>query len=133
MGVLNKNQNFRMAAASSFSWRLFDDAACRRWVLETLHPHGARCPACDTLTADTPTIRNFWAGRRCVCKFCGRKFMALSGTFLQGAQISFAQVFLIVALIEMDAGIPVPTIAAAAGVSDDTVRAWEKKFKDLGE
>lgn len=106
-----------------------DEAACRAAVLGSLHPRGAHCPGCAMLIEDASTVNNFWAGRRCVCKRCGHWFTATAGTFLQGSQLSFAQIFLIASLVEMaDADVPVSAMAAAAGVSNDTARIWIKRI-----
>ncbi|MBI5598407.1 MAG: hypothetical protein HY890_01565 [Deltaproteobacteria bacterium] len=110
---------------------LLDEAACRAWVLETLHPRGAHCPGCAARIEDATTLKNFWAGRRCACK-CGRWFTALADTPFHGTQLSYGQICLIAALADiMATGLSVFKISAAAGVSDDTARVWIKKLAAL--
>ena len=113
-------------AAASFSTAIFSEDAARAEVLLKLHPDGAVCPSCG-LALDGPTERSFWAGRRCECGRCGRWFSARSGTFLDNAHLSYAQVILIAALL--CEGLHPIRIAALAGVSADTVRIWNKRFK----
>ena len=109
---------------------LLDGAACRRWVLERLHPAGPRCPGCDEFITDATTLANFWSGARCVCKTCGKWFTAVSGTFLQGSRLDCKQIFIIALFADILAsGLDVGRIAAAAGASSDTVRIWIKRFK----
>jgi transposase-like protein len=107
-----------------------DEEACRRWVLERLHPHGARCPRCDTLITDITTLKNFWSEGRCNCKRCDRWFTALSGTFLEGANLSIEQIFALAVLTGfMNEGVTVKRMAAAVGVSENTIRTWIRRFK----
>ncbi|WKZ34017.1 MAG: hypothetical protein QY316_06365 [Thermodesulfobacteriota bacterium] len=121
-------------AAAAFSVDFLDEAACRAWVLRNLHPGEARCPGCRASVEGPGAVRNFWAGERCACKLCGRKFTAVSGTFLQGAQLAFRQVFLMAALMEVrEHGLDIKLIAGMIGVSPDTIRIWLRKFKVFGE
>lgn len=114
------------AIAAAFSPDIFDEAACRARVLLKLHPDGALCPACG-LALDGLTEKSFWAGRRCECGRCGRWFSARSGTFLDNAHLSYAQIIIIAALLRE--GLHPARIAAFAGVSADTVRIWSMRFK----
>lgn len=117
-------------AAACFSAKFFDERICREWVIDRLHPEGARCPECGLKVDDPTTLQNFWAGRRCVCGRCGRKFTATSGTFLSGAQMSYRQAFLLAYLVDiMREPLGTSRIAAAVGVSPDTVRVWIKRFR----
>jgi len=121
-------------AAGVFSAEFLDEATCRAWVLRRLHPGDPRCPSCAALIVDATTLRNFWSGRRCVCKSCGSFFTATSGTFLQGVQLGYRKVFLLAVLADfMAAGLNVQRLAGVLGVSPDTVRIWIQKFKAIND
>lgn len=114
------------AAAAHFGPGFLNEDACREWVVSRLHPGGASCPGCGLRIEDDKSFR---AGKRCHCGRCGRWFTATTGTFLDGAHLSFGQVFLLAALIEH---INHPArIALLVDISVDTVRLWVKKFRLL--
>lgn len=114
----------------TFSAELFDEDACRQWVLGRLHPAGAHCPGCDVLLQDKTTLANFRQGKRCYCKSCGRWFTAKTRTFLQGTQMEYRQIFLLAVLLDfMETGITPERIGRCAGVSSNTVSFWHKKIK----
>ena len=111
-------------AALNFDPSFMDEARCREWITSRLHREGARCPHCGlVLDGD----RAFRAGRRVHCGRCGRWYTARSGTFLQGSQLSDAGIFLLATLLECK--VSHDTIAELVGISADTVRLWEKKFR----
>jgi transposase-like protein len=122
---------------SGFSRRLtladfLDEAACRQWFLEVLHPGGVRCPGCGASITDDTTLDNFWGGRRCTCKGCARWFSSTSETFLQSSCLTFRQVFLLAVLADIQGeGLDTNRIAAAVGVSANTVRIWKQRFKAI--
>lgn len=119
-------------AASAFGVKFLNEEACRDWVIETLHPWGESCVNCGKELDGTSAIR-FLSGNRCQCRACGHWFTARSGTFLQGSQLTYAQVFLLAALIDiMEKGLTPDRIAGLVGVTGDTVRNWIRKFKVLG-
>lgn len=101
-----------------------DETACREWVIARLHPGGAHCPQCG-LKLDSDTA--FRAGKRCHCGRCGRGFTATTGTFLEGMHFDFGQVYALALLIELK--IAPAKIASMIGVSTDTVRNWQMKFR----
>ncbi len=114
----------------TFSAKLFDEDACRQWVIGRLHLDGARCPGCNVPLQDKSTLANFWQGKRCCCKSCGRWFTAKTRTFLQGMQMEFRQVFLLAVLLDLMENPPTPElIARFVGVSLNTVSFWHKKIK----
>lgn len=113
--------------AGLFSFSALDEAACRKLILDALHPDGARCPDCG-LALDNPA--SFMAGGRCVCGACGRWFEARTGTFLQGSQFEYRQVVLLAALAHfMEEGLDTTSVARYLNVSTDTVRIWLKRLK----
>ena len=115
---------------NAFCADLLDEAKCRAWVLEQLHPAGAYCPCCHVAIEDRTTLENFHQGERCRCKNCGKWFTATSRTFLQGTQLSYRQVYLLAVLADfLSRGIDISSIGAAVGVSADTVRLWIRRFE----
>lgn len=120
-------------AAAAFTSDFLDKEACRAWILKRLH-QDARCPDCRAAVEGAASKQNFWAGARCICRHCGRKFMAVSGTFLQGSQLHFRQVFMLAVLINLqNSGLDIKRIASIIGISPDTVRIWIKKFGGFEE
>ncbi len=106
-----------------------DEVACRETALRLLHPDGAACPECWLKIDDEPAS-GFRRGRRCVCGRCGRWFTARTGTILQGTHLDDRQIILLAVLIDlMDNGITPARIAEIVGVSVDTVRDWQKRFR----
>ncbi len=106
-----------------------DEGPCRSWVVNFMH-YQRCCPWCDAEIEDYATIGNFLGGRKCTCKRCARCFTARTKTFLEGSQLSYSQVFLMAALIDlMQNGITPARIAEIVGVSVDTVRGWQKRFR----
>ena len=121
-------------AASAFFASSFDEAYCRLWILKKLHPGDIRCPECNATIQDNTTWHNFWKGKRCVCKACERGFTATSGTFLHGTQLDFRQLFMLAVLANYKAGgLDTKSIATAVGISPDTVRIWERRFKAIND
>lgn len=105
------------------------EGVCRSWTITFMHRERC-CPWCDTAIEDKATIGNFLGGRKCTCKRCSRCFTARTKTFLEGSQLSYSQVFLMAALIDlMQNGITPASIAEIVGVSVDTVRGWQKRFR----
>lgn len=116
-------------ASSAWLTEFLDTPSVCRWTVIQLHPEGPRCPACN-VDLDHDTAARFTSGKRCRCPHCSTWFTARTGTFLQGSQLSYSQVFLMAALIDlMETGVNVQRIAAAVGASADTVRIWIKRFK----
>lgn len=118
-------RGFLSWAAEVFNYELFDERACRAWVFGRLHPEGARCPACE-LVLDGAGCQSFWAGRRCVCRRCGRKFTARSGTLLDGSQLDYRQVYVLAAFSKI--GLTPARLAEILNVTPNTVRYWSLRF-----
>lgn len=122
--------SFLEELSRAFSAKLFDENVCRQWVLRRLHQDGAHCPNCNVLLQDKTTLANFWHGKRCCCKSCGRWFTAKTCTFLQGTQMEYRQIFLLAVLLHLMENPPTPeSIAKCTGVSPNTVSFWHKKIK----
>ena len=121
----NRHVRFSDAAAAAFGPRFLDPDACRQWVIETLHPNGARCPECKTPVNDGQ-LPAFWKGGRLQCAACQKWFTALTQTVVSGCHADFRSFFLIAVLIGL--GIDNKTIAEKCGITPETVRMWRKKF-----
>lgn len=112
----------------SLTAKYFNEEACRQWILETLHPDGAYCPACKNKITDDITRNNFSAMRRCKCKHCGKWFSATVGTILHNSQLSMRQAFALAVLISL--GLGNKQIAKIIGIHPDSVRLWRLRLND---
>lgn len=122
---------FTPAQAGRGLIQIVDEDRARAWAIAQLHPFGARCPECGlSLDNDKP----FLEGKRCACGRCGKGFTARTGTILQGAQLYYGQAALLAALVDiMEKGLTPARVGELVGVSEDTVRLWQKKFRAFGE
>ena len=121
----NRQVRFPNAAAAAFGPLFLDPDACREWVIKTLHPAGAKCPACGALQEGN-RMQRFWDGGRLQCAKCGKWFTAMTGTFLSGGHSDFRGIFLMALM--MGLGIDNKTIAQKCKITPETVRMWRKKF-----
>jgi len=112
----------------------FNEDLCQQWILKRLHPGDPKCPDCDATIKDDTTLRNFWGGKRCICKACEKGFKATSGTMLHGMGLSFRDVLLLAALIDIKAGgLDDRRIGELVGVSSNTVKLWTTRFRILSK
>ncbi len=111
-------------AAFGPAW--LDADRCRDWLLRRLHPRGPACPACGCPPVSKAKLAAFYAGRRLRCARCGRFYSATSGTLLEGAKVSPAQVVLLALCQALE--IPLPTTAALCGVNANTIRFWRNRL-----
>jgi transposase-like protein len=107
----------------------FDEKQCREWVLRRLHPIEQVCPHCETEILDETRLQRFWSGSRIKCRKCGAFFTALTGTFLAGSHFDFRQIILIAVFLGL--GVSSDKIAAALGITQETVRLWKKRFEAI--
>ena len=116
-------------AAVSFKADFLDEDLCRRWILDTIyHGQDIACPQCSKqLTAKS--LQRFRTAERVRCHACGKFFTALTGTFLQGCHLTFRQIILLAVFLYF--GINHAAIADKVGVSEETVRLWQKKFQAI--
>ena len=108
-----------------------DDASCRNWVLQKLHPAGVFCPGCGAGIQDDNRLQRFWDGLRLTCPVCGKFFTALTGTFLARSQQTFREMVLLAFLL--GAGFSNTETARLVGNHPNTVRMWRLKFETLKE
>ncbi len=104
-----------------FNAGFLDEAACRQFILSTLHPKGARCPRCNAPLSERRTAA-FWTGQRVKCGHCRKEFTGLTGTFLIGCHWDFTQIFLLFVLIGL--GLKDPQIASILDCRVETVKKW---------
>ncbi len=131
-GILPKIRAFTTKQAlSALSVKFFSDYECRGWIIKNLHPEGAFCPGCRKEILDETTLSNYWNGRRCKCKSCGKWFSAFSGTFLQECQMDERKIFILAILTELN--LHKNEIARILDINPATVRIWQGKFKALNQ
>ncbi len=101
---------------------LLSEEECRVFFL------GGLAPACPVCSAPYHAPERFYANLQCVCKSCGKKFFAITGTPFSAAKIGgFRGIFLMLLLIEM--GWKTGRIARALGVDPHTVARWRGKAR----
>lgn len=100
---------------------------CLAFWVRRLHPAGGRCPDCG-VSLDGRQAETFGAGGRVHCNSCGRWFSYRTGTILAGSTADDCQLFLLAYLTGLLCS--VQDIAAACRLSKDTVRAWQRRFRE---
>lgn len=104
-----------------------DLAACRSFWVRRLHPAGPHCPACR-VALDGRQAETFRDGGRVHCNSCARWFTYRTGTLLQGTIADDRQLYLVAMLTSLDC--QAARIAAVCRLSIDTVRAWQRRFRE---
>lgn len=120
---------FPETAARAISARFLDEHRCRLWILEQLHPAGAKCPSCRRSIDDEKKLKRFWSGGRLCCQHCGKFFSAKSETFLAGCNLDFMTIFMLAVLLSLTDDNTF--ISKFIGLDPKTVRIWRKKFNSL--
>ena len=115
------------AAFEALNADFFDEAHCREWILNKLHPGGAFCPGCHRSINDSRRRDHFWNGDRLNCEYCGKYFTALTGRIFSGSHLDFKRLFLLAAL--SGAGINDKIIAEKLNITPESCRLWRIKFK----
>jgi len=100
---------------------------CRVFLMRRLHPVGGCCPVCR-LSLYGLQNETFKAGGRVHCNDCGRWFTWRTDSILQGSTADERQIFLLVFLTSLQT--PVLEISAACQLSTDTVRVWQRRFRE---
>ena len=115
--------------ALSFNADFLDEESCRRWILDNIyHEKDFSCPQCSAPLTVKGLLR-FRTAERVRCHACGKFFTALTGTFLQGCHLTFRQIILLAVFLYF--GIRHTVIAGKVGISEETVRLWQKKFQAI--
>jgi len=107
---------------------MLDQDACRAFWIRRLHPHGPTCPDCK-VSLDGRQAETFNSGGRVHCNSCDRWFSYRTGTIIHGLKGDDRQVYLLVMLTE--AGCSSRFISIAARFSIDTVRSWQRRFREV--
>jgi transposase-like protein len=74
-------------------------------------------------------LQSFWENKRIKCDRCGKYFTALTNTFLSGCHFDFREIVLLAFLLAL--GVSDNQIATTLKISDESVRLWRLKFKEL--
>ena len=115
--------------AGAFGPGMMDPDACRKVVLDALHPDGGRCPFCGLGIGEGPKDERFRSGGRVVCAGCGKRFSYVTGTvFARGHLDPRAAVLLVFLAAE---GFRVTRIAEILDLDRSTVRAWKEKITGM--
>ena len=114
------------AVLDAFNPAWLDADQVRDWLLRRLHPQGPVCPDCGCPPASKAKLAAFYAGRRLQCSQCGRFYSATSGTLLEGAKITPAQLALLALCQALN--LPITTTAGLCGVNANTIRFWRARL-----
>ena len=106
----------------------FNEVACREWILKRLHLSAERCPGCGEKIPEKALPR-FYEAERVKCSSCGKFFTALTGTFLSGCQLTFAEVIALAMFLSPD--ITDRKIAEVLSMSQANVRIWRSRFEAM--
>lgn len=110
-----------------FRLDLLSEESCRNWFLQRVHPEGAFCPKCRAGVPGEKSKQSFWKMRRVKCTSCRVMFNAATDTVLEGLKIDFRELYIL--LFMTGCGLSIYQVAEKIGVSHQTVRAWESKFR----
>lgn len=111
----------------AFGPEFLDETRCREWILKKLHGDVPSCPRCKLKIFDTP--EKFWQGEQIRCEMCGKKFTALSNTFLAGTQFDLREILLLAVLLWYE--FSNQEIARVLKVDQETIRIWRHKFDQI--
>ena len=115
------------AVLAAFGPDWFNADRCRDWLLRQLHPDGPACPACQSQPLSNAQLAAFYSGRRLQCSQCGRFYSATSGTLLESAKLSPAQLVMLAFCQALD--MHTITTARLCGVNPNTVRFWRNRLE----
>ena len=116
------------AVLEAFRGELLDPDTCRDWLLRRLHPSGPVCPHCACPAVSRRKWQAFYAGSRIQCSKCTRFYKATTGTILESAKLSPAQIVLLALCLALDA--PMPNTIAAVDATQNTVRLWRDRLEE---
>jgi len=112
-------------AARSIGPNMFDEVACRHWVIAAIRSDHIECPSCGVRLTHSEVTR-LMDDKSITCSACGIKSSPRSGTILEGSTLSDQQIVFILALLFWD--IPVCQIATMAGCAPQTVYNWRNRL-----
>lgn len=127
MGIKQGVKSFSASTAlAALNPSFFNEERCREFVFKSLHPHGAHCPRCGVAIEDRLILSNFWEGKRCLCRSCGRWFSTTTGTVLHNTSFDVRQIYAIAFFLGV--GLSDAAIAKALKISLGAVRLWRMRF-----
>jgi transposase-like protein len=106
---------------------VLDASACRSFWFRRLHPAGPTCPYCR-VTLVGQQAETFRAGGRVRCNDCNGWSTYRTNTLLHNSKINDCHLFLLAFLTATSC--QVPDIAIATSLTTDTVRAWQRRFRE---
>lgn len=104
------------------------EAACLAWLLQALHPGGARCPWCGQAFTSPAQVTSWQALRRLRCHHCGRMCTALTNTPLHKTGLT-PRDYVLLCLLAL-AGKSDRAIGERLGIHPETVRRWRKRWRE---
>jgi transposase-like protein len=114
-----------------FEITMLDAPRVRAWIVAHLHQGGPGCPFCGVRITHAKPVQSWAAGRRLRCPDCGHFFTAFTGTFLAESKLSLAQFYVMALLLALR--VPDADIARIISRTDETVRAWRRRFASMEE
>lgn len=106
---------------------MLNQEACRRWWLRRLHPAGPSCPHCG-VTVVGPRAETWRNDGQIRCSSCRHYFTNRTSTPMQGSTANWAQLYLVALFTAYR--LPLAVIVAICGLSENTVRAWQRRFRE---
>ncbi len=105
---------------------MFDADYARTFLVVALHGHLPACPWCKRPISGRQYDR-FAQLKKIVCKQCGRKFNAFTGTIFSGANLEPRQLIGLILFIYF--GFNTTRVAKYLGISPRAAATWLNKFK----
>lgn len=108
-----------------FTPAFLDEAYCRKWILERVHPDGLFCPECKKPLREQRQ-EAIWKGGKTACFECGKQFTALTGSIFSGYRSDYRTIFFTLFLI--GAGFSTNDIMVKTGISRTSIIRYKKIF-----
>jgi transposase-like protein len=110
----------------AIDYEVLDGQLCRDFWRKTFCPEGAVCPRCHVSLSDQQQLT--WRdGGKVHCRSCGKWFTWRTGTPFANMVTDERQLYLLAAM-RSSSKYSTAEIAAACGMSADTVRAWIRRL-----
>lgn len=119
-----------MTEALAHGLEMLDPEACRTFLIRNLFQSGPICTGCGVSFIGRQA-ETFNAGGRVHCNSCGQWVTYRTGTPLHGSTLDDRQIFLLAHLTSLSC--PINSISEACRVTDQTVRAWQARFRMMGQ
>jgi len=106
---------------------MLDASAVRAWWFRELHPAGPTCPYCRVSFVGQQA-ETFRVGGRVHCNDCNGWSTYRTSTLLHNSKIDDCHLFLLAMLTAAECR--VQDISTATNLTTDTVRAWQRRFRE---